>query len=225
MKSSKILALDLDETLTRGGEDTIREDVRKALMRMRKKSWALILTTGRDRRYLLGRADIRGIFDAWVMEAGLSIYIPSKDTYFVDADENWRSFISSLRSLSFIQEKENTISFSSSYLGTLKQMIEESLLEIQMRDNKGVIILLPKGVNKWSGTLKALEIMGLESELIAAIGDSEIDLELIEQADFGAVVANADETLKRVADYVARGEDGDGVIEIIDVLLKKSYKL
>ncbi|RLG07626.1 MAG: Cof-type HAD-IIB family hydrolase, partial [Thaumarchaeota archaeon] len=45
---SKILVVDLDETLTRGGEDRVKPHVRESLFSLKKSGWTLILATGRD---------------------------------------------------------------------------------------------------------------------------------------------------------------------------------
>ncbi|MEM4648587.1 MAG: HAD hydrolase family protein, partial [Nitrososphaerota archaeon] len=69
--------------------------------------------------------------------------------------------------------------------------------------------------------LKLLDVQGF----VAAIGDSEIDQELLEAADFRAAVADGDPEVKRIADYVAKKKDGEGVMEVIDLLLSLELPL
>ena len=219
---SKILVIDLDETLTRGGEDRVKPHVREALFSLKKSGWTLILATGRDRRYLMRRDDIEGIFDAWVTESGISVYLPESGIYEYFVDESWRMLVKKLRALPFVEEKENTVAFKSEYLDVIEAEVSKLGIRAVFRDNKGTILLLPEGVNKAFGVREAMKLLKVDG-FIAAIGDSEVDLELLELADFKAVVANADPSLMEKADYVAEREDGDGVVEIIRVLSSRVY--
>ena len=65
--------------------------------------------------------------------------------------------------------------------------------------------------------LKALaESYGIKREEVIAIGDSYNDVEMLEYAGLGVMVANARESLKAKADYVTSGANGDGVVEVIE---------
>lgn len=220
MKSSKILATDLDETLTYGGGSRIEKDVKKAMLKLRSNGWLLVLATGRDKPYLMKREDIENIFDAWIMEGGLSIYIPSQNIYKVFVTSQWVRFIDSLRKMSFAKPKENTITLRRENIEDVKRIAEKFQIDISFRDNKGTIMLLPKGVNKAYALHKLMEILDVDGPIVV-IGDSEIDLELFEEADFSVAVANAEDKIKAKADYVTREADGEGVVEAVNLILEK----
>lgn len=224
LRSSRILAVDLDGTLTRGGEDEVKPWIKKALTSLREMGWKLILATGRDRRYIMRRWDLKNLFDAWVLEAGLAVYIPETGEYRCFADETWRSMIKKLARLPFIEEKENTISFNEKHLKTVRREVEIMGLKVVFKNNRGVIIILPPGVDKGFGLKEALKLLDVQG-FVAAIGDSEIDQELLEVADFRAAVADGDPEVKRIADYVAKKKDGEGVMEVIDLLLSLELPL
>ncbi|RLE72897.1 MAG: hypothetical protein DRJ37_01765 [Thermoprotei archaeon] len=52
------------------------------------------------------------------------------------------------------------------------------------------------------------------------IGDSENDVEIAEVCGFSAAVANALDKLKSIAKYVCRREDGERVLEFLNLLFK-----
>jgi hydroxymethylpyrimidine pyrophosphatase-like HAD family hydrolase len=58
--------------------------------------------------------------------------------------------------------------------------------------------------------------MGVKPQEIMAVGDSENDLEFLEVAGVKVAVANADQELKSLADYVSQKPYGDGVKEAIE---------
>ena len=218
MRSSRVLVADLDGTLTRGGEDRLKPHVRGSLISARKAGWILILATGRDRRYLEGREDIKGLFDAWVAEAGLAIYVPGSGRHLCLAPESWRYEVLKLRSLPFVELKENTVAFSREYLDVVRAELERLGIKAVLKDNRGTLILLPEGVDKGVGVREAMRLLGVDGYVVA-VGDSKVDLELLEIADLRVAVADADPELKKIADHVTSRGNGDGVAELIQQLL------
>ena len=60
---------------------------------------------------------------------------------------------------------------------------------------------------------------GLKPEQVMAFGDGENDIEMIEYAGFGVAMGNACPGAKAAADYVAPGNDEDGVAKTIEEFL------
>ncbi|GAB6179412.1 Cof-type HAD-IIB family hydrolase [Desulfotomaculum defluvii] len=57
---------------------------------------------------------------------------------------------------------------------------------------------------------------GLTPAQVIAIGDAPNDLEMIEYAGLGVIMANGDPAVKAKADYVTQSNDNDGVAEVIE---------
>ncbi len=81
-------------------------------------------------------------------------------------------------------------------------------------------MVLPKGVDKASGLRHAVAELGINAESVVGIGDAENDIEFLAACGCGVAVANALPSLKSSADFITRGAHGDGVAEIIDLLLR-----
>ena len=65
--------------------------------------------------------------------------------------------------------------------------------------------------------LKALgEMLGIKREEMMAIGDSEIDVSMIEYAGIGVAMGNAAEHIKQVADYITEDVLNSGVAKAIN---------
>ena len=82
--------------------------------------------------------------------------------------------------------------------------------------------IVASGCSKASGLTSLLEHLGITKEEVMAIGDHTNDMEVIQMAGIGVAVANAQEELKAVADYVTRGERAEGVIEAIETFVLQS---
>jgi hypothetical protein len=78
--------------------------------------------------------------------------------------------------------------------------------------------MLPGGVNKGTGFKKLLEIMNLSDKFVVAAGDFMNDLEMIQMADLGVAVANAEGCVKGAADLTVCDNNSGAMREIIEYL-------
>ena len=74
------------------------------------------------------------------------------------------------------------------------------------------------GMNKFAGVKKACDILGITVDQVAAFGDSDNDEMMVRECGYGIAVANALEGTKRVASYVAKKDDGEGIVEGLEWL-------
>ncbi len=76
-----------------------------------------------------------------------------------------------------------------------------------------------EGVSKGSGLDFLAARLGFSKERTVTFGDGENDLELIEWGGFGVAVANADERVKALADWVCPPVGEEGVAQVLEALL------
>ncbi len=81
--------------------------------------------------------------------------------------------------------------------------------------------ILPRGVDKGSGVKWLSEETGIPLAQIGGIGDSPSDLKFLCLVGHSAAPANATDEVKAAVDYVSPYEDGDGVMDILAIFLKK----
>lgn len=77
------------------------------------------------------------------------------------------------------------------------------------------------GVSKGAGLLKLAEILGVDQHATMAIGDSGNDLAILKAAGIGVAMANADEQIKKQADYITGSNEEDGVASAIERFVLK----
>ncbi|MCL2698355.1 MAG: HAD family hydrolase [Oscillospiraceae bacterium] len=78
--------------------------------------------------------------------------------------------------------------------------------------------VLPSGVNKGTGFKKLLEILNIKDKYVVAAGDFMNDLEMIQAADLGVAVANAEEIVKKQSDLIVCDNNSGAMREIIEYL-------
>lgn len=82
--------------------------------------------------------------------------------------------------------------------------------------------MLPKGVSKGSALNEYRKLPKMEDFTFVSIGDFDNDIEMIKQADVGACPANAEDSVKSVADIVlSRSCENGAVAELIDIIIEK----
>ena len=95
--------------------------------------------------------------------------------------------------------------------GEVREVMRD--LGIKVLDTGFAIHLQAKGISKGLALGKLAADMGIPIQEFLAMGDSENDLEMIQEAGVGVAVANARDAVKAAADYVTEKGDGDGFVE------------
>jgi Cof subfamily protein (haloacid dehalogenase superfamily) len=76
-------------------------------------------------------------------------------------------------------------------------------------------------VTKAAGLDFLSQRLGFSRDRTVAFGDGENDIELVDWAGYGVAVANADERVKEVADFVCPSVDEEGVAQVLEAFLAR----
>lgn len=76
--------------------------------------------------------------------------------------------------------------------------------------------LVPMGIDKAQSLAVLLQEKGLSREEMVAVGDGYNDLSMIEFAGMGVAMANAQEPVKKAADYVTLSNEEEGVVAVVE---------
>lgn len=76
--------------------------------------------------------------------------------------------------------------------------------------------LVPLGIDKAQSLTVLLEKLGMKREEMVAVGDGYNDLSMIKFAGLGVAMANAQEPVKKAADYITLSNDEDGVAAVVE---------
>lgn len=87
------------------------------------------------------------------------------------------------------------------------------------RDGYGFV--LPKEISKYSAIEKILNKDGLQIDYVLAFGDDENDIELIQKSGIGIAMGNALSDVKKVANFITKSNNDNGVAYVLKGLQKK----
>lgn len=79
--------------------------------------------------------------------------------------------------------------------------------------------ILPKNTDKGEGLKELTKIYGYDKSEIMAIGDAENDIPMLEFAQMKVAMQNADEKVKKIANFITRSCEENGVAFAIEKLL------
>jgi phosphoglycolate phosphatase (TIGR01487 family) len=104
-----------------------------------------------------------------------------------------------------------------------EQVVKEALKEfnVEIYDTKFAIHLTDPLVDKGYSLKILAKSRGWQTSEIMAVGDSENDISFLKVAGVKVAVNNADDQLKKIADYVTRKSYGDGVAEAVNKFIFK----
>lgn len=77
-----------------------------------------------------------------------------------------------------------------------------------------------KNATKWSSIEEICEILGINIDEVAAIGDAHNDIPMVSNAELGFAMGNAKEELKEVADVIVADNESFGVLEAVNYILE-----
>lgn len=213
------LATDYDGTLAHDG--VVSTSTAAALDRFRASGRHLFMVTGRELPELKQVCPCLDRFEFVVAENGAMLYRPATDTFRLLCEHASAPLVEALR-----EKNLRPLSVGEAIIATVEpnelvvlEEIKRLGLELQVIFNKGSVMVLPTGVNKATGLAAVLKEAKIDNEQVVGVGDAENDHAFLECCGIGVAVANALPMLKNRADLVTEGARGDGVAELIDLIL------
>jgi len=156
---------------------------------------------------------------------GLHVNLYREDRYFMDSDDEWaRAFIAKetydphwVASLADLLDRDPVkllLIGVSERLDECRRELEERFgrLAVLVFSEPEFLEVLPSGMSKADGLLRACRVLGIRPEQVAAFGDGPNDSDMLMRAGIGVAVANARPEVKAAADIVAPFAGSKGVI-------------
>jgi hydroxymethylpyrimidine pyrophosphatase-like HAD family hydrolase/DNA-binding NarL/FixJ family response regulator len=213
-----VLACDLDGTLAEAGK--IDAQTWECLRLARNAGLTLILVTGRTLDRISAEFSFDELCEAIVAENGAVLHFPRRDRISLPFGKLDASFLQRMESQGIPLERGLAIAATwvphdEGVLRALREVRSGAVVEY----NRDAVMILPPGASKGTGLLAALQELSYSIHNVAACGDAENDRSLLEVAELGIAVANAQPALKNHADIVLAQPDGAGIRSLIQDMI------
>lgn len=213
------LATDYDGTLAHHGR--VDDATLAALERLRDSGRRLIMVTGRQLEDLMAVFPQYALFDRIVAENGGLLYCPASRQEKALGEAPPPALIAQLkeRGVEPVAVGRVIVATWTPHEKAVLDAIRDLGLEWHVIFNKGAVMVLPSGVNKATGLEAALDDLGLSVHNVVGVGDAENDHAFLKTCECAVAVENALPALKARADLVTREARGEGVSELIEMVL------
>ena len=109
-----------------------------------------------------------------------------------------------------------------------KIMVLEKVKELDLyatSSNDKVIEIMEKDVNKFNGISEIVSFLGIYKNEIAAIGDQDNDIPMLENSILSFAMGNSIEKVKEVCDYTVSTNENFGLVEAINIVLEENSRV
>ncbi|MFC4557562.1 Cof-type HAD-IIB family hydrolase [Virgibacillus kekensis] len=239
MDSIKLVALDMDGTLLNSREE-VSEYTEEIIAKVLEEDVHVVLSTGRWLDACYPYAEQLRLRSYLVTSNGGEIWTINKElrdqhllepervqmmwelgeemgvnSWMVATDNVWRRS----RPDDFFAHKWLKYGCDSLDTDKLDKIVEELSYypELELTNSLPTNVEVnPKGVNKASALKKVCDELNITMNNVLAMGDSLNDIKMIEQAGMGIAMGNAQEAIKKAADYVTDTNDNNGVAKALE---------
>ncbi|MGC9149231.1 MAG: phosphoglycolate phosphatase [Sulfolobales archaeon] len=244
MSKIKLIAVDVDGTITISSDKyLLYTPAVEVISELSKKGYYVVLVSGNSIPMIIGLSRYVGASDIAIAENGGAIIFGDEIMWLCTnkeqetleelekiVSEKFREFLRSSWQNTFMRcskafkrvskdiDAENIIRDIKSHL---KDLGFENLF---IASSKIAIHINFSRYTKGYALEKILEKLNLSWGNVLAIGDSDIDVDMIERAEIGCAVANASKRLREVAKCFSGYEAGRGFVDIVErYVLKKEF--
>lgn len=109
----------------------------------------------------------------------------------------------------------------SNKLSTILEKVSEMGL-YSTTSSYGMIEIMQKNVNKFNGLSEISYLLGISKEEMAAIGDQDNDIPMLENVGMSFAMGNAIDKVKEISDFVVSTNDEFGLVDAINIVLEKN---
>jgi len=218
------VAFDYDGTLAHDG--TVSSAVIAMLRKLKASGRRLIMVTGRHLEDLLRIFPESEMFDLLVVENGALLYNPQtreEKSLTEPANKDLIELMAKVPVEPLVVGR-CIIATREPYHTQTLDAVQKLGLELQVIFNKGAVMVLPSGVDKATGLMQALDELGLSPHNVVGAGDAENDHAFLSICRMSVAPQNSLPSVKERVNYITKKSHGDGMIEMIEQLLKDEFK-
>ena len=231
LEGIKAVATDIDGTITNERRELNLNAVR-AIRKLEKKGINVILVSSQSFLIVSDLAIYLGAKGPVIGETGAVVGWPRSPVFIARWKYDSQKITRIMLSLGFRASFSNPFRFSNLAFSRTEEAVateeeiynklkEEGIVNVEVYDSGFGVHILPKGVNKGSGLLRAIKLLKINIDEVVVIGDGRNDIPMFKVAKHTYAPANADPLIKENASYVSEKKYGAAFVELANMLLEK----
>ena len=227
MRSIKFFAIDIDGTLTLNGNGAVNLDALAKLRYLVNLGYKVIFVTGRSSLEAFILAVYGGTTPIAIGEnGGVITTSPEEHRLLASKDNCLRGFNVLTESIKGVMRKPvfprmTEIVLERSFdLNEGNKILRENDLDLKLVDSNYAFHINEIKINKGFGLAVLFKSLDIEFDEVVAVGDSETDIPMFEQAKYSFTFENSGVNVQKKATHLVRGTNGEGLINAIDLIMR-----
>ena len=225
--AKKVLAVDIDGTITLNGFGKIHLQALEKLRNLKNDGHHVIFVTGRSSIEAYFLSIFGGLTLLGVGENGGCITHGEIMTHKMIGDKNEcqnafsylkKSLDESIREKPVFPRLTEVVLDRTFDIKNAQAILDEEGFNVGLFDSGYAYHINSRGVDKGSGLIKALEMLNADLEDTIALGDSETDVPMFRTVKNNIAVNNSIPELKEIAKIVTTKNSGEGLLEGLSMI-------
>lgn len=232
MRHITSFAIDIDGTVTENGGGALHLPAILELRILERMGFRVIFVTGRSSFEAYSLAVFAGTTKITVSENGGVVSKGPQDHLVlgnkkicIDGYNIIKAHISDIRHKPVFGRMSEVVLCRNFDISRAQKILDENGLPLYLTDSKYAYHINQTGIDKSTGLMEALRILGLDIDCCAAVGDSETDIPLFRACGYSICLGHAEKKEKSYASKVIYGEYGEGLVQAIQFLSQEHFEL
>ncbi|MBA3750240.1 MAG: phosphoglycolate phosphatase [Nitrosopumilus sp.] len=228
MKSIKLFAIDIDGTITINGEGTVNLEILSKLRYLVKLGYKIVYVTGRSSLEAFILSIFGGTTKVSIGEnGGVITTSPVEHILLADKEKCMHGFTMLSNELHSIKQKHvfprmTEVVLNRSFdIDKGNKIFKENKVDLILVDSHYAYHINEKKINKAYGLRYLLNILKINPNDVVAIGNSETDIPMFDLCENSVTFESSKNEVKKMAKFVVNGENGEGLINALDLIIRK----
>lgn len=228
MKSIKLFAIDIDGTITINGEGMVDLEILSKLRYLIKLGYKIVYVTGRSSVEAFILSVFGGTTKVSVGEnGGVITKSPTNHILLADKEKCMKGYHLLANEFDCIEIKQVFPRMTEVVLARTfdidkgNRILKDNNLDLVLVDSNYAYHINEKKINKAYGLGYALNMLNINPSEVVAIGDSETDIPMFELCENSISFESSNFKVKKMAKYIVDGKNGEGLINALDLTIRK----
>ena len=223
-----MFAIDIDGTITINGEGMVDLEILSKLRYLIKLGYKIVYVTGRSSVEAFILSVFGGTTKVSVGEnGGVITKSPTNHILLADKEKCMKGYNLLAKEFDDIEIKQvfprmtEVVLTRTFDIDKGNRILRENNMDLVLVDSNYAYHINEKKINKAYGLGYALNMLNINPSEVVAIGDSETDIPMFELCENSISFESSNLKVKKMAKYIVDGKNGEGLINALDLTIRK----
>jgi len=228
LKTIKLFAIDIDGTITINGDGAVNLEILSKLRYLVKLGYKIVYVTGRSSIEAFILSVFGGTTKISIGEnGGVITKSPTTHMLLADKEKCMKGYSLLAKEFGDIENKQvfprmtEVVLTRTFDIDEGNRIFNEHNMGLVIVDSNYAFHINELKVNKAFGLKVLLDTIKIKSSEVVVIGDSETDIPMFDMCENSVTFESSKDKVKNMAKFVVNGEEGEGLINALDLIIRK----